>query len=71
MLQSHQIWATNVRFMNDRSELDYGIRLVRRVLEEDEFVAKLDWLGFTKIKATIQLMLDDAENKTTHFAISF
>ena len=74
MLQSHQIWATNVRFMNDRSELDYGIRLVRRVLEEDEFVAKLpqlDCLGFANMKATIQMMLDDAEKKTTHFAISF
>ena len=74
MLQSHQIWATNVRFMNDRSELDYGIRLVRRVLEEDEFVAKLpqlDCLGFANMKATIQLMLEDAEKKTTHFAISF
>jgi hypothetical protein len=33
MLQSHQIWATNVRFINDRSELDYGINLVCRVFE--------------------------------------
>ena len=74
MLQSHQIWATNVRFMNDRSELDYGIRLVRRVFEEEEFVGKLpprDLPRFAKKKAAIQLMLDDAEKKTTHFAISF
>jgi hypothetical protein len=74
MLQSHQIWATNVRFMNDRSELDYGINLVYRVFEEDEFVGKLplkDKPAFTKIKKNIRVMLDDAEKKTTHFAICF
>jgi len=74
MLQSHQIWATNVRFMNDRSELDYGINLVCRVFEEDEFVGKLppkDKPAFTKIKKTIRLMLDDVEKNTTHFAICF
>jgi hypothetical protein len=74
MLQSHQIWATNVRFMNDRSELDYGINLVYRVFEEDEFVGKLpprNKPAFTKIKKTIRVMLDDAEKKTTHFAICF
>jgi Protein of unknown function (DUF2971) len=74
MLQSHQIWTTNVRFMNDRSELDYGINLVCRVFEEDEFVGKLppqDRSAFAKKKANIRLMLDDAEKNTTHFAISF
>lgn len=74
MLQAHQIWATNVRFMNDRSELDYGINLVSRAFEEDELIAKLprqDKPAFVKIKAIIQLMLDDAEKKTTHFAICF
>src|SRR2546423_10494745 len=34
MLQGRQLWATNVRFMNDTSELAYGIRLVREVLQE-------------------------------------
>ena len=74
MLQSHQIWATNVRFMNDRSELDYGINLVGRVFEEDQFVSKLpqqDRPAFAKKKAAIRSMLDDVEKRTTHFAISF
>jgi hypothetical protein len=74
MLQSRQMWATNVRFMNDTSELDYGIRLVREIFEEKEFVDQPSAnirTAFRPYREGIFAMLDDAEQNTKHFAVSF
>lgn len=74
MLQSRQMWATNVRFMNDTSELDYGIRLVREIFDEKEFVDQPSAnvrTAFGRYREGIFAMLDDAEQNTKHFAVSF
>jgi hypothetical protein len=75
MLQSRQIWATNVRFMNDTSELAYGIRLVRAVFEK--IGARVirgrarNTLLYEIVRAGVSEMLDDAERNTIHYAASF
>ena len=74
MLQSRQMWATNVRFMNDTSELAYGIRLVREIFTEKAFVDRLAVnvkAPFAGFRDGIFGMLDDAEKNTKHFAVSF
>lgn len=74
MLQSGQIWATNVRFMNDVTELDYGIETVREVLNDyTKALAvrnpKLTVEFKRNCKNTILPMLDDVAKKTTQFAV--
>ncbi|HEY7170457.1 MAG TPA: DUF2971 domain-containing protein [Vicinamibacterales bacterium] len=75
ILQSRQIWATNVRFMNDTSELAYGIRMVRAIFDEvgrqaaDRGIRQARLFGF--VSEGIVAMLDDAERNTKHYAVSF
>lgn len=75
MLQGRQLWATNVRFMNDTSELGYGIRLVREVLEEpSETIGRVGAKTrrvIQKYRDSILAMLADSEVNTTHFAVCF
>jgi hypothetical protein len=75
MLQSRQIWATNVRFMNDTSELAYGVRLVRAVFEKIGARAirgsARNILLYEIVRAGVSEMLDDAERNTIHYAASF
>jgi hypothetical protein len=75
ILQSRQIWATNVRFMNDTSELGYGIRMVRDIFDDvrrqaaDLGARQARLFGF--VCDGIFAMLDDAERNTKHYAVSF
>jgi hypothetical protein len=75
ILQSRQIWATNVRFMNDTSELAYGIRMVRAIFDDvgrratDDGARQVRLFGF--VRDGIFDMLDDAERNTKHYAVSF
>ena len=75
MLQSRQLWATNVRFMNDTSEMAHGIELVRETFTtiEPEVVRRssIRKLAFESARTAIDAMVTDAEKFTKHFAVSF
>src|SRR5712671_6860096 len=73
MLEGRQLWATNVRFMNDTSELGYGIGLVREVLREP--APRHVRRGAASQRASRQnrewilAMLADTHANTKHFAV--
>ncbi len=75
MLQSRQLWATNVRFMNDTSEMGHGIDLVREIFKaiEPDVVGRssIRKLAFEMARSAIDDMVADAERFTKHFAVSF
>jgi hypothetical protein len=75
MLEGRQLWATNVRFMNDTTELGYGIGQVREVLQEP--VTRRGRRHPRSERASRQnredilAMLADTEANTKHFAVCF
>jgi hypothetical protein len=74
ILEARQFWATNVRFMNDTSELAHGVRLVRAAfddLEREASKAKSEAEAFEIVRTTILDMVNDAERNTSQFAVSF
>lgn len=73
ILQSRQFWATNVRFMNDTSELAHGVGLVRAAFDAIERDSKMNpkTVAFEVVRATILDMVNDAERNTAQFAVSF
>lgn len=34
ILMKHQLWGSNIRFLNDKQEMDYGINVAKSVMEE-------------------------------------
>ena len=75
MLEGRQLWATNVRFMNDTTELGYGINLVREVLQEPATrrarrTARTRTAG-KHGRSDILSLLADTEVNTKHFAVCF
>src|SRR5262245_24599401 len=76
IFQSRQLWATNVRFMNDTSELAYAFDLIRSVFGElahgisrrrnPKMLRALE-----SSERALMDMLNDAEHDTKHFAVSF
>ncbi len=75
MLEGHQLWATNVRFMNDTTELGYGIGLVREVLQEPATGRAPRRAASRRVtrqnREDILAMLADTEANTKHFAVCF
>jgi len=66
MLQSNRIWATNCRFMNDPTEIAYGIHLVREISQS--VWPKKDTKGWSELKDILSLRLKRFEKSKVYIA---
>jgi hypothetical protein len=75
MLQNRAMWATHVRFMNDTSEMAYGIEFVRESCREySDRLARSNrklWNRFQHFEKMIRLILDDSQQNTKHYLVCF
>ncbi|HKQ39920.1 MAG TPA: DUF2971 domain-containing protein [Verrucomicrobiae bacterium] len=69
MLNSHKLWATNRRFMNDPTEAEYAANTIRNVVENhrDQYETGL----FEKVKAGVELILKLYLEQDEHYLACF
>lgn len=60
ILTNHNLWATNIRFLNDREEMDFGLRVANDVLNEAAALTNSDSENKPKSKANRKPRFDAA-----------
>lgn len=69
MLETKRLWATNSRFMNDPTEIEYATELVRRVAISE--IGKGDSKSLTRLKRDILKYLNEYEKAARVYVTCF